>query len=248
MNPLLETDFFWDMRIQSLDKMVLEPIQNHVEMGLEKLEDLEDKLNEITYYPALFEGAFGDSEITKERIASGLSQFLKSMVSHQSKFDRAYEEGSSVFSEKEKDGRQLFNSKARCYHCHDGANFNESADLSWQTQPKIANIGLDENYTDLGVGTYDADRVGEFKIPSLRNVELTAPYMHDGRFNTLMEVVEHYNSQIQAHPNLDERLMKNGAPFRMELSEYEKEALVAYLTTLTDEEFIRDERFSSPFE
>ena len=72
--------------------------------------------------------------------------------------------------------------------------------------------------------------------------------MHDGRFNTLMEVVEHYNSQIQAHPNLDERLMKNGAPFRMELSEYEKEALVAYLTTLTDEEFIRDERFSSPFE
>jgi len=116
------------------------------------------------------------------------------------------------------------------------------------------NTGLDMEYTDNGRGeaTGNSGDQGKFKIPSLRNVALTAPYMHDGRFNTLEEVVEHYNSGVQQHPNLDDRLTVDGTiggePLQMDLSANDKQALVAFLRTLTDEPLIADPRFSDPFQ
>ena len=114
----------------------------------------------------------------------------------------------------------------------------------------MANNGLDLVYTDNGRGeqTLSPADNGVFKIPFLRNISLTAPYMHDGRFATLEEVIDHYSQGIQAHPNLDHRLRSpNGAPVRFNFSSADKAALVAFLETLTDQEFITDHRFSDPF-
>ncbi len=233
-NMGFQTLMFWDARANNLPEQVLMPIENHVEMGMEVREKLPAKLAKVDYYPALFTSAFGDETITPERISTALAQFLSSMVSVQTKFDEGFPDGFSNFSALEFNGRELFENKARCSSCHHGQLFNSS----WI----VTNIGLDKVYTDNGAG------FGNFKVPSLRNIELTAPYMHDGRFQTLEEVIEHYNSGIQRHPALDWNLRDlQGNPMKLNLDDYEKTALIAFLKTLTDVEFTKDVRFSDPF-
>ncbi|MEK7255030.1 MAG: cytochrome c peroxidase [Bacteroidota bacterium] len=252
-NPALEKTFFWDLRESDLTDMVLKPIKNHIEMGMEDLDKLSVKLAGAKYYPALFEKAFGSTEITDERIASALTQFLRSMVTCNAKIDKGQPE--VVLSAQEKEGMNLFFGKALCSSCHGGRNLNDAFQMLNDTFPpfygdgrRIANIGLDMNYTDPGLGGREANQEGVFKVPSLRNVALTAPYMHDGRFKTLEEVVEHYNGNIQKHPNLDQRLRDwEGNPWRLNLTTGEKAALVAFLHSFTDAQFTSDERFSDPF-
>lgn len=143
----------------------------------------------------------------------------------------------------------VFLVKAGCDNCHSKPTF----DARWSSSG--ANIGLELEYEDQGMGAtgnpFGAN--GVFKIPSLRNIALTAPYMHDGRFNTLEEVIDHYNEGIQNHPSLDWRLQKfdelsgTQQPIKLHLDELEKMALVSFLKTLTDEDYRNDVRFSNPF-
>lgn len=233
--------FFWDERADTLEDQVLLPIQDSVEMGMD-LDDLEIKLADTSFYGPLFDDAFGSSDVTSERISLALAQFVRSMVSFESKFDEAFDNGgdfnpNGVFTAEEELGRQLFfsnNNGPNCDACHETA-------AMILDQPR--NNGLDANTNaDQGTGG------GRFKSPSLRNIAVTAPYMHDGRFGTLEEVVEHYNSGIQDHPQLANQLQQNGQPEQLNLSQAEKDGLIAFMETLTDETFLTDPKFSDPFD
>jgi cytochrome c peroxidase len=239
----LRTRFFWDERAGSLEETVLLPIQSKVEMG-QDLTRLMEILARDQHYPELFQRAFGDGKVTPERTARALAQFLRSMVSCRSKYDEGLAKVASVrddfpnFTVQENRGKALFLSN--CAICHlpgQDAHFSMIAP---------ANNGLDADYKnpDGGVGdiTLNGRQLGQFKSPSLRNVERTAPYMHDGRFDTLEKVIDHYSTGVKPHPNLDPRMS------RLNFTNSEKAALVAFLKTLTDQRFLTDPKFSDPFQ
>lgn len=257
-NLMLYNNYFWDGRSKTLEEQVLLPIQDHIEMGMEDLDKLVAKLKTLSYYRPLFNDAFGDNDITEERIASALAQFLKSMWSFDSKYDRARKSGDfSTFTTAELHGMQLFQHEFICGSCHSEGTMNFGGISQ-------ANIGLDLVYEDNGIGELEgmgSTTNGMFKIPVLRNVALTAPYMHDGRFATLEDVLDHYNEKIQRHPNLDFRFIDpnqgwdsgpvnnpgNGG-INMGMTEQEKKDIIAFLNTLTDHTYINDPKFSDPFE
>lgn len=232
--------FFWDGRASTLREQVLMPIQDKNEMN-ETLPNVIAKLNADAECQTAFEKAFGSSEITPERIAKALEQFLLTLVSQESRFDRAARKVTEL-TESEKRGLQLFVTEydpkhnlrgADCFHCHGGTLF--------ASQP-FANNGLELALDDIGrmaVTKNEADR-GKFKTPSLRNVARTAPYMHDGRFATLEEVVDHYSSGVRRSTTLDPNLAKHPEG-GIQLTTQEKADLVAFLKTLTDETFTGSE-------
>ncbi len=241
--------FFWDERAATLEDQVLMPIQDGVEMGM-TLGQLLPKLQAVDFYPGLFTNAFGDATITADRISKALAQFVRSLVSTNSKFDQAYINGTvdnpdfaGTFTAQELLGKRLFMpspgsgvQSLGCTACHG---------TTTQILSVAENNGLDAN-TDADQGSGN----GTFKAPSLRNIAVRAPYMHDGRFSTLEEVVEFYNSGIQDHPNLSVHLREGGPggpPRRMNMTAEEKAALVAFLKTLTDTGFLTDSRFADPF-
>ena len=192
---------FWDERAATMEDQALMPIQDLVEMGL-TLPELVTRLEATTFYPALFEEAFGTPEITPERIGKALAQFGRSIVTYQSRYDEGRAQRFRTqpflnFTAQENRGKELFlSTQTNCSRCH-------ATDAFIAERPR--NIGLDMVTTDPGLGGVNGsvNDEGEFKVTSLRNVALTAPYMHDGRFDTLEEVVNFYNSDVQAHPNLD---------------------------------------------
>ncbi len=262
VNSRYQSAYFWDARETKLEEMVLKPVENHIEMGMEDQDKLAVKLARFDYYPGLFEKAFGDKNITKERIGKAMAQFLYSMVSYQSKFDKGQATNFQNFTAEEDRGRKLFFERTNCAVCHAGANF------SGKEGSDFANIGLSVNYVDKGMKEkFDAKGQkiggeGVFKVPSLRNVGLTAPYMHDGRFSDLRSVVEHYNSGVADHTNLDTRVTNpfnsnyawdtnntfvNTKAQRLNLSEQDKTDLVSFLKTLSDDKFTTDPKFSNPF-
>lgn len=250
---------FWDGRSTSIEDLVLRPVRNHKEMGMEDMSFLVTKIKSAPYYSDLFRNAYGDDAVTTERIADAMAQFIKSMIGCNSKMDRM--NGSlATFTAMEQAGMEIFFGKGLCYNCHSGADFNDrggffvdpfftpnGGQFGWAQD--IADIGLDKEYKDAGFGVFDEELRGVFKIPSLRNVALTAPYMHDGRFATLEDVINHYNEGIQRSPNLDQVFISwdTGDAITIGLTDTEKSALVAFLHTLTDEDYLRDERFSDPF-
>jgi len=240
---------FWDGRAGTLHDLALKPIRNHKEMGLDDTEFMIAKINKAPYYEALFTDAFGDSEVTEDRIAIAMAQFVSSMISGNSKFDRA-NEGVQVFSQVEEMGRNVFFGEGRCYQCHSGLDFNVRGGFFGGWGPSRANIGLDEEYMDNGFGVFDPNIEGEFKIPTLRNIAKTAPYMHDGRFASLRDVVNHYNENIADHPNLafELRDWNTSEPARLGLDESQVNALIKFLETLTDQGFLSDPKFADPFE
>ena len=229
---------FWDERMTPLEVQVLGPIQHLGEMGM-LLPQLLAWLDSIAYYAPLFTAAFGDSLITNQRIARALAQFLRSMVSFSSPYDQARPTFSS-FTAQEAAGRQLF--LAHCADCHATEHFI-------LIEPR--NNGLDLVYDDTGVGfiTGDPADEGKFRAPSLRNVAVTPPYMHDGRFATLDEVIEHYSTGVKDHPSLSPPLRDTlaGTVRLLQLDPGEKHALKAFLHTLTDPVFLTDPRWSDPF-
>jgi cytochrome c peroxidase len=239
--------FFWDERAGSLEVQVLMPIQNKLEMG-QDLPGLVRKLADDKSYPKLYQQAFGDQRITLDRTAKALAQFVRSLVSYRSKFDQGMAQVETVreeipnFDRRENRGKNLF--LRNCGVCH--LPPGQAAVFS-QTEPR--NNGLDgaDASKDLGKGDITLNRfdAGVFKSPSLRNVEYTAPYMHDGRFKTLEEVIDHYSTGVKNHPNLDNRL--RGPRGRPRFSSEEKASLVAFLKTLSDQQFLADKRFSDPF-
>lgn len=253
VNTASQASFFWDSRTKNLEDLIRQPILNHIEMGMESLTELEEKLSMVSYYPDLFEQAFGSSEITDERIASAMTQFINSIISSNSKVDQVTARTTNL-SLREDQGERIFFGYGRCYLCHSGPDFRAMPQGFGQpgsSNENWANIGLDSTYTDNGIGRGGSDSLlnGVFKVPSLRNVALTAPYMHDGRFETLEEVLEHYSSEVKSNPGLDSRLWQgsSGIPRRLNFSDEDKEALILYLKTLTDTDLIADQKFSDPF-
>lgn len=247
--------FFWDERATTLEEQVLQPFQDPVEMGL-TFEQISERVAAQPYYAELFINAFGTSEVTNEKIAAALAQFVRSIVSFQSSYDtgRAMVNSPGAdfpnFTALENQGKQIFlrplsNGGAACFGCHTTEAFVSA-------NPGPQNNGLDANSNnDLGAGEVFIQNsifAGRFKTSTLRNIEMTAPYMHDGRFQTLEEVVEHYNSGIQNHPTLSAALKNpDGTPVRLNLTETQKSALVAFLKTLPDPTISTEEKWSNPF-
>ena len=259
LNMRFSSSFFWDMSQSDLETQVVIPISNHIEMGMEDLNYLSTKLAETSYYPQLFKDAFGEEAIDLEKISLALSQFIRSINSFDSNFDLGRASKFENFNTLEELGLNVF-LKSNCNSCHrvisngviinDGEIVLDINEIQATDSPysggsnssfDFANIGLDMVYADQG------KEDGKFKIPSLRNLTYTAPYMHDGRFKSLEAVIEHYNSGIVAHPDLDQKLSNNGGPIRLNLSELDKKALKAFLLTLTDDSVITDEKLSDPF-
>lgn len=267
-NDAFENGFFWDNSIWGLENQVLMPIGNHVEMGIEDNDYLIKKLSLIDYYNEMFQETYGRS-VSLNSIQDALAKFIAAIYSSNSKYDKGYENKFADYSEQERLGLSLY-FKSGCNGCHNlevrkavlsnafqrkelfnEGDFNDHLGLEGNT---IANIGLDLVHTDEGAGQ------GSFKTPSVRNVELTAPYMHDGRFETLEEVIEHYNEGIEPHQNLDCRLTgrcnsydeaitnpNKNEPIQFDFDEEQQKALVAFLKTLTDYELVNSPLYSDPF-
>jgi len=249
-NLLWKFRFFWDGRAGSLEEQALFPIQDSLEMHL-PLEDAVKKLQATENYPKLFNTVFGSDQITSDNIAKALAQFERILISSDSKYDK-YLRGELELTAEEMLGMNLFMTHpipednlrgGNCGDCH--GSF------------KIAlhgthNNGLDIEPRDRGrelVTGKELDR-GRFRAPSLRNIALTSPYMHDGRFTTLEEVLDHYNENIQPSATLDPLIIEASNEVRgtsLMLTAAEKKAIIAFLYTLTDTSFINDPRFSDPF-
>jgi cytochrome c peroxidase len=264
-------NFFWDHGAATLEDQVLIPIQDEVEMGM-TLNELVEKIRALEYYYPLFENAFGDTQVTNDRISKALSQFIRSIYSYNTKYDEGIEITNDIFvyfpnfTAEENLGKDIFNGKltpeaiGTCITCHLPNNvplhfdqpLPDNANQVIFSGAEEDNVGLDIdlNVEDNGVGAILGviSLYGHFKTPSLRNIELTGPYMHDGRLATLEEVVEHYSTGVLAHPYLSAH-MKNseGEPRHLDLTPEESAALVAFLKTLTDYDLISDEKFSDPF-
>lgn len=245
-----DNEFFWDGRAHLLRDQSLKPIEDPLEMN-ETLENVIAKLSTTSLYKNQFIRAFGSSEITSEKMSVAMEQFMLTIVSNKSKYD-GYLAGVETLTNSEERGRELFfkeynpfipmESGADCVHCHSGPNFEND---------KYMNNGLDDDASITDIGreevSGDASDKGKFKVPSLRNIELTRPYMHDGRFTTLEEVVDHYNSGIKQSETIDPAI-ENTRDKGLMLSDQDKKDLVAFLKTLTDRSLITNLEYSDPFE
>jgi cytochrome c peroxidase len=244
---------FWDGRSHSLQDLTLMPVRNKVEMNIDNIQALVERLGKLDYYNFLFKRAFSHSRIDSHAIKLALAEFLKNFNFSNNKFHLS-EKGLATLSPSEQLGKDLFFGRAQCSNCHHiiGNNIGGgSSNGGYGHTNESHNIGLDAQYTDEGVAriTKNHAEIGAFMMPVLLNIEHTAPYMHDGRFKTLEEVVEHYNSEVKDHPALDPILrdFTTGKPRQLNLNDYEKTCLVDFLKTLTDPAIFTDKKFSNPF-
>lgn len=223
-NLAWQKTFMWDGAINHLDMQALAPISHPSEMG-SNINEVIKKLNESKAYKELFLNAFQDSTISTSKILKALSQFQLTLVSANAKYDRV-KMGKEVFTEQEKNGYQLF--KKNCASCH--------------SEPLFSNYNFEKNglpidptLNDLGryVITENENDKAKFKVPSLRNLSFTYPYMHDGRFMTLQEVINHYTSGIEHSETLSSQFNES-----IELSSNEKVDLISFLLTLNDKDFV----------
>jgi cytochrome c peroxidase len=236
---------FWDLRAATLEDQVLQPIRSPLEMG-RTMEDSISIIRADKRYVELFEKSFGDSEVTEARISKALAQFVRSIVSYRSKFDEGLARSASVdadfpnYSKAENRGKSIFFEK--CSICHTDGRGAQSAYFSMFA---ALNNGIDRTGEEPDAGRADIslvpNDVGLFKASDLRNVEYTSPYMHDGRFVTLEEVVDHYSDRVNQHPNVSPFI------FNMRFSSDDKAAIVAFLKTLSDRSLLEDPRFSDPW-
>ncbi len=241
--PQPVTQLFWDGRSSDLNEMVLLPALNHIEMGMASTGEILNKIKNLDYYKPLFKD-IAVTVPTLDDISSALAHFVVSINAKDTKFDRVKDiNGHEQFTALEEYGESLFNGKYNCNSCH------SNPVSSYGSNGSFINIGLDKQSRDeglMGVTGNTSDR-GKFKAPGLRNIQFSAPYMHDGRFKSLDEVLNHYSHGIQPATNLDRRLMENGQPRKMNISTYDKKALIAFLHTLTDYDVLTHDRFSNPF-
>lgn len=239
--------FFWDERAESLEEQVLMPIQDPVEMGM-TMQEVRSRIEKTSYYPILFKKVFGIEVITDEKISLVLAQFVRSIISTNSKFD----EGMFVhkdplipfsnFTQKENRGKSIFfqNTQVNCSGCH-------------ITNAFVSDSPRNNGVRDGDLGAFEFNPIyqlrGAFKAPSLRNIAIRPPYMHNGSLKTLEEVIEHYNSGLtNVDDDLDPHLRElDGTGVKMNLSQSDKIALVAFLHTLTDNVMLQKVEYSSPF-
>ncbi len=228
--------FMWDGGVNHIELSPLNAMTSSCEMA-NSLDTITTRLKNTARYPGLFTAAFGSKDINSQRLFRALAQFTSMLISANSKYDRvSRKEPGATFTPEEKQGYLLFSEK--CASCHREPLFTDGSYRS---------NGLDKNPEDIGrdsITGMATDR-GKFRVPSLRNVEVTAPYMHDGRFTTLKQVLDHYRSRVQDTPNLDPEFRGNGQ-LGIALTVTEQARILDFLKTLTDHEFIHNKKFQ-PF-
>lgn len=229
---------FWDGRRSSLEGQAHDPVTNPIEMR-NTWPVVVQRLQADTNYRSMFFAAFGTSTVDSLLVTKAIAQFERTMFSFNSPFDAFFYGGdTTILNNSQKRGYYLFFGAAECVHCHSGPLLTDNS---------LRNNGLDQYLLDGGYAevTGSASDSGKFKVPTLRNIELTAPYMHDGRFTTLDQVVDHYNSGVQSSsPNLDVEM----TPYLpgLGLNAQQKADLVAFLKTLTDQQFVTNSDYSDP--
>ncbi len=231
-NLAWHSNYMWDGGINHLDLQPIAPIQNPVEMD-ETLANVITKLRANTEYKTLFKTAYGSDSITSQTMLRALAQFMAVMVSANSKYDKFMRaESGGTFDAQELNGLNLFRQK--CASCHAEPLF---------TTFEYKNNGLDSVFNDLGRGmiTLDPNDDGKFKIPSLRNVEVTFPFMHDGRIKNLERVLDHYSTGVKQSATLDP-LLAGGIP----MTTQEKADIIKFLRTLTDHTFNSNPNYAEP--
>lgn len=232
--------FAWDGKELSLERQALEPVENPIEMH-SNWDNVVERLENHPEYPELFRLAFNTNNITKELTAKAIAQFERTLISSNSKFDN-YSLGQATLTDQELNGLDVFlrEDKGDCFHCHGTPN-----NPLW-TDNDFHNNGLDAIVTDLGLGavTGDPNDNGKFRSPSLRNLSYTAPYMHDGRFETLDDVINFYSEGLQNSPTIDP-LMKQIDQGGVQLSNQDKADLKAFLLTLNDPSFLTNPDFQN---
>ncbi len=247
--------FFWDNRAETVAQQSTGSLTNPKEMDMD-MHNVADIVAAQPYYAPLFKKAYGSTEVNQDLVLEAIANFINAMGSFNSKFDMGANGTSSFyansggvyvqdfvtagFTAAENRGKTLYN--GNCASCHSG-NMGRPA-LNY------ANNGLDfDTSGDQGVGAISgiSNQNGTFKVPTLRNIALTAPYMHDGRFKNLDEVLNHYSNGVKNHPNLHEFLKTNGQAKVMNFNSTDKQDLIAFLNTLTDDHLLADEQFSNPF-
>ena len=237
--------FFWDnsaMTIQEQSEMTL---ANPNEMNMH-ISEVVDRVNNLEYYKPLIDKAYNSKTASSQNVLDAIAEFTNSITNYETKFDKAIDQSGRFYSgneylddlsSKENEGKTIYMQK--CASCHGIA-----AGRPGKTE---GNNGLYANYTDLGIGKKQGG-LARFKIPTLRNITLTAPYMHDGSLATLDDVLDHYSANIKPYAGLDYSLIgSNGAPVKMNFSQGQREALKAFLLTMTDEKVTTDVKFSDPF-
>lgn len=236
-NLLFYKTFFWDGGVHNLDFVPLNAIGNEVEMD-EQVDNILAKLEADAKYKSMFASAYGSEDITTTKFLQALSQFMATMISANSKYDLYVRgEGDVMLTETELKGLELF--KVNCAGCHATDLFTD------QSYRNNGFSSLEDFNRDTGreeVTLDPADR-GKFKVPSLRNVEYSGPYMHSGKLDRLEDVLEFYTSGVHDTPTLDPLLRQDGR-LGFEFSADEKKAIVSFLRTLTDEQYLRDRRLS----
>ena len=238
--------FSWSMKEESLFEMIKLPLVDENEIGAD-IDELIIKLENTSYYPDLFSKAFGDAEVTESRIIEALRDFIFSINSFKSEFDQASGENFMAFTNNERIGAAIF--REDCATCHvqgKHERFSNTVEETFTSFPEFFNNGLPNTEADLGAGEWDDRFKFLYKIPSLRNVELTSPYMHDGRFETLEEVIEHYSEgvvQTNWTHEFNTELPVGGKRY----NQTEKIQLLAFLTTLTDHTMAHNPKWQDPF-
>lgn len=222
-------NFNWDGSAASLEEQAFEPVINPLEMH-NTWKNVETALNAHNEYPLLFKNAFNIEYIDSNHVVMAIAQFERTLISVNSRFDR-YLRGEEQLTPSEFSGYAIFNSeKGDCFHCHGTQMFMDNS---------FHNNGIDtEPFLDVGLAknTGNANDNGKFKTPTLRNIEYSAPYMHDGRFDNLEDVIEHYNSGGKYSTTIDPLMKKLG--IGLQLTNQEKQDLIAFLKTLSDDNFI----------
>jgi cytochrome c peroxidase len=229
----------WDGSAGILETQAFEPVTNPVEMHNTWPQAVNDLKNDPDY-PELFFKAFGTYDIDSTHVSKAIAQFERTLISSNSRWDR-YLRGEVQLSLAETRGFEIFfTEKGDCFHCHSTILFTDN---------DFHNNGLDSIFTDTGLNrvTGDPNDIGRFRTPTLRNVELTGPYMHDGRFESLEEVIDFYSEGVKFSPTIDP-LMKNVDQGGVRLTRQEKNDLIAYIKTLTDTTFVTNPEYSNPFQ
>lgn len=238
-NSAWTANLFWDGRVTSLEDQAREPVRNPIEMHADWDEAVARVAAERNY-PPLFAAAFGDREVTQDRILKAIAQFERTLISGNSKYDQWLQEKAELTESEERGLEIFFTEEGDCFHCHGNILF---------TDTRFHDIGLDLAPADSGRShvTKNPADFGLFKTPSLRNIEYTAPYMHDGRFQTLDEVLDHYDLNVNRSTNLDPLILARMARGPA-LDEQDRIDLIAFLKTLSDPSFLTDPDHSNPFE
>ena len=238
INPAFQSKFDWDGKSSSLEDQAIRPIFSDIELHNNNWLEIINRLKMSDLYPDLFCAAFETEDIDSLHILMAIAQFERTLVSSNSRFDQ-YINGEIALSDEEIDGFNIYaTERGDCFHCHPMGLFTDNS---------FHNNGLDSDFEDLGRFNITGNPLdqGAFKSPTLRNIEFSAPYMHDGRFSTLEEVIEHYNFGGHDSPTVDPQMKYVG--IGLLLTDQEKSNLKAFLLTLSDETFMNNLNFSNPF-